>query len=169
MFVPIYYLLNTNTPISLMHCCIHNFFLFVISQEKLFLDGIYSTRLQRHNLHVHLSWICDYVLIVSSKVTPRHVRQTLAKTNEAAVVTWEIGIFPSILQRQRDVKGWWPFPANQREGLLPLPLLWQWRGFHVCVGSWTPGGTCILSGISWWYRYLSSVFAWKRGSQSFIN
>lgn len=168
MFVPIYYLLNTNTPISLMHCWIHNFF-FVISQEKLFLDGIYSTRLQRQNLHVCLSWICDYVHNVSSKVTLRHVRQTLAKTNEAAVVTWEIGIFPSILQRQSDVRGWWPFPANQREGLLPPPLLWQWRGFHVCVGSWRPGGTCILSGISWWYRYLSSVFAWKRGSQSFIN
>lgn len=35
MFVPIYYLLNTNTPISLMHCCIHNFFFCNITRKAI--------------------------------------------------------------------------------------------------------------------------------------
>lgn len=44
---------------------------------------------------------------------------------------------PFLLIRGRCVK---------RKGLLPPPLLRQWRGFHICVGSWRYEGTCILFG-----------------------
>ena len=62
--------------------------------------------------HKDFSWRCDYV----------HVEVTLSRSGnfwQQATQRWrwpgKSGAFPSILQRQRDVRGQWPFPANQRQ------------------------------------------------------
>lgn len=39
------------------------------------------------------SWRCDCVHVVSAEVTVNQVRQTLAKTNDATAMTWEIRTF----------------------------------------------------------------------------
>lgn len=57
----------------------------------------------------------------------------------------------------------------ERKGLLPPPLLRQWWGFHVCVGSWRYDGTCILFGIRQGYRDLSFGFAQKRGTPKLLQ
>lgn len=72
--------------------------------------------LQRQNHNEDSSWRCDNVHVVSAEVM---VRRSGSLWQRPAKQQWQwtgkSGSLPSILQRQRDVKGRWPFPANQRE------------------------------------------------------
>ena len=74
-------------------------------------DGILRQQRRTHN--EDSSWRCDCVHVVSRRRGSRW----------AAVMQqrWpgKSASFPSILQRQWDVRGRWPFPANQREERTP--------------------------------------------------
>lgn len=62
------------------------------------------------------SWRCDRVHVVSAGVAASQVKANLGQ-DQWKRRRWpgKSGSLPSILQRQRDVRGRWPFPANQRE------------------------------------------------------
>lgn len=78
--------------------------------------GRYSAtcRLQRQTHNEDSSWRCDCIHVVSAEVMLSHIRLTWHQWRSRR---WpgKSGSFPSILQRQRDVRGRRPFPANQRE------------------------------------------------------
>lgn len=150
-------LMSTLLPATYQHTNIlryvHNFLWF--HNKKSYFRKVFTTLgLQRHHLRVRFSWICDYVHVVThwGKLWPRPAKQQ----------RWprKSGSFRQYCRDKEMSEEDDPF----LEGLLPPPLLRQWWHFHVCVGLWRPDVTCILSGISRWYRYLSCVSAWTRGS-----
>lgn len=67
-----------------------------------------SVGLQRRHHNEDSSWRCDCGL---GQGGPRQSDLRLMKQRRRP---GKSGSFPSILQRQRDVRGRWPFPANQR-------------------------------------------------------
>lgn len=81
------------------------------------------------------------------------------------------GSFPSILQRQRDVSGRWPFPANQGWRLAGRkrtpPSTSAWASDEVPMFGLAHGGMAVpvsfLAGDRG-YRDLSFGFAWKGGT-----
>lgn len=141
--------------------------ILVIWPEKISSMRFSTCRLQRRSHNEESSWRCD----CSCRLHRGHGEQVRQKTDRApaaAAMTWEIRIFSvNTAETKRCQRTMNPFLLIrgrfvERKGLLPPPLLRQWWGFHVCVGSWRSEGTCILSGRRQRHTDLSSGQEWKR-------